>query len=84
MLKKTNNNFADAMGDLVKDAGKSIDQEVALRRASIATGTDYLDIPADKIYNETMDDFIFSVFCLITAEVFVIGLKLKEEQDLTI
>ena len=41
-------------------------------------------IPADKIYNETIDDFIFSVFCLITAEVFVIGLKLKEEQDLTI
>ena len=41
-------------------------------------------IPADIIYNETMDDFIFSVFCLITAEVFVIGLKLKEEQDLTI
>ena len=47
------------MGDLVKDAGKSIDQEVALRRASIATGTDYLDIPADKIksspFNEGLD-----------------------------
>lgn len=41
-------------------------------------------VSAEKIYNETMDDFIFSVFCLITAEVFVIGLKLKEEQDLTI
>ena len=41
-------------------------------------------VAADKIYNETIDDFIFSVFCLITAEVFVIGLKLKEEQDLTI
>ncbi len=41
-------------------------------------------IPIDKIYNDTMDDFIFSVFCLLMAEVFVIGLKLKEEQDLTI
>ena len=41
-------------------------------------------VPAGKIYNETMDNFIFSVFCLMMAEVFVIGLKLKEEQDLTI
>ena len=41
-------------------------------------------IPADRIYNENMDDIIFSVFCLMMAEVFVIGLKLKEEQDLTI
>lgn len=40
--------------------------------------------PVDRIYNETMDDFIFSVFCLIMAEVFMIGLKLQEEQDLTI
>lgn len=40
--------------------------------------------PVDRIYNEAMDDFIFSVFCLIMAEVFMIGLKLKEEQDLTI
>ena len=41
-------------------------------------------IPLDRIYNNTIDDFIFSVFCLIMAEVFMIGLKLKEEQDLTI
>ena len=40
--------------------------------------------PADKVYNQTMDGFIFSLFCLIVAEVFAIGLKLKEEQDLTI
>ncbi len=46
---------------------------------------DLLDhIPFEKIYNSTIDDFIFSVFCLIMAEVFMIGLKLKEEQDLTI
>ena len=41
-------------------------------------------IPADKVYNQSMDDFIFSLFCLIVAEVFAIGLKLKEENDLTI
>ena len=41
-------------------------------------------IQLDRIYNNTIDDFIFSVFCLIMAEVFMIGLKLKEEQDLTI
>ena len=31
-----------------------------------------------------MSDLTFGVFCLIVAEVFAIGLKLKEEQDLTI
>ena len=41
-------------------------------------------VPADKVYNQSMDDFIFSLFCLIVAEVFAIGLKLKEENDLTI
>ena len=41
-------------------------------------------IPLEKIYNEDMSDLTFSVFCLIVAEVFAIGLKLKEEQDLTI
>lgn len=41
-------------------------------------------IPIERIYNNSIDDFIFSVFCLIMAEVFIIGLKLKEEQDLTI
>ena len=41
-------------------------------------------VPAEKIYNQSIDDFTFSLFCLIVAEVFAIGLKLKEEQDLTI
>ena len=41
-------------------------------------------IHTDIIFNQTMDDFIFSLFCLIMAEVFAIGLKLKEESDLTI
>ncbi len=41
-------------------------------------------IPLEKIYNEDMSDLTFSVFCLMVAEVFAIGLKLKEEQDLTI
>lgn len=40
--------------------------------------------PFEKIYNNAIDDIIFSVFCLIVAEVFAIGLKLKEEQDLTV
>ncbi len=40
--------------------------------------------PAEKIYSTSMDDLIFGLFCLIMAEVFAIGLKLKEEQDLTI
>ena len=40
--------------------------------------------PADNVYNSYMDDFVFGLFCLIVAEVFAIGLKLKEEQDLTI
>lgn len=52
--------------------------------AIIATHDLLEHVPADKIYNNTIDDFIFSVFCLIMAEVFIIGLKLKEEQDLTI
>ena len=41
-------------------------------------------VPADKVYNQSMDDFIFSLFCLIMAEVFAVGLRLKEENDLTI
>lgn len=35
-------------------------------------------------YNQHSDAIIFCVFCLIIAEVFAIGLKLKEDQDLTI
>ena len=41
-------------------------------------------VPADKVYSSCMDDFVFGLFCLIVAEAFAIGLKLKEEQDLTI
>ena len=41
-------------------------------------------IPFDKIYDSVMEGMIFSVFCLIVAEVFAIGLRLQEEQDLTI
>lgn len=41
-------------------------------------------VPLDKIYTDVKDDIFFSVFCLIVAEVFAIGLKLKEKQDLTI
>ena len=41
-------------------------------------------IALERIYNNVMDDMVFSVFCLIVAEVFAIGLKLKEEQDLTV
>jgi len=40
--------------------------------------------PMEKIYDNVIDDLIFSVFSLIVAEVFAIGLKLKEEQDLTV
>jgi hypothetical protein len=36
------------------------------------------------IYQEDTSDLIFGVFILIVAEAFAIGLKLKEEQDLTI
>ena len=43
-------------------------------------------IPLEKIYHDyaPMSDLTFGVFCLIVAEVFAIGLKLKEEHDLTI
>ena len=41
-------------------------------------------VPIRQIYIEDSDSLIFGVFCLIMAEVFAIGLKLKEEQDLTI
>lgn len=41
-------------------------------------------VPVRQIYIEDSFSLIFGVFCLIMAEVFAIGLKLKEEQDLTI
>ena len=37
-----------------------------------------------EVYDHFFDAFIFGVFNLIVAEVFAVGLKLKEEQDLTI
>ena len=37
-----------------------------------------------EVYDHFFDAFIFGVFNLIVAEVFAIGLKLQEEQDLTI
>jgi len=37
-----------------------------------------------EVYDHFFDAFIFGVFNLIIAEVFAIGLKLQEEQDLTI
>ena len=42
------------------------------------------NVPTETVYNSYMDYFIFGFFCLIVAEAFAIGLKLKEEQDLTI
>ena len=37
-----------------------------------------------KFFYDYIDSFILSVFILIVAEVFAIGMKIKEEQDLTI
>lgn len=36
------------------------------------------------IYDHFFDAFLFGVFNLIVAEVFAVGLKLQEEQDLTV
>lgn len=43
-----------------------------------------LPIQFNITYKQHETGFIFCVFCLIMAEVFAIGLKLKEEQELTI
>ena len=43
-----------------------------------------LSIQFNIIYKQHEDGFIFSIFCLIIAEVFLIGIKLKDEQELTI
>ena len=37
-----------------------------------------------EVYDHFFDAFLFGVFNLIIAEVFAVGLKLKEEQELTI
>lgn len=41
-------------------------------------------VPVRQVYVEDSYSILFGIFCLIMAEVFAIGLKLKEEQDLTI
>lgn len=41
-------------------------------------------ISLEKVYDDFFEILIFCVFNLIVAETFAIGLKLKEEQDLTI
>lgn len=38
----------------------------------------------ETVFYDSVDSILFSVFCLIVAEVFAIGLRLKEEQALTI
>lgn len=43
------------------------------------TGCSFVDI-----YEHFFDAFLFGVFNLIIAEVFAVGLKLQEEQDLTV
>ena len=43
-----------------------------------------LSIQFNITYKQHVDGFIFSIFCLIIAEVFLIGIKLKDEQELTI
>jgi hypothetical protein len=42
------------------------------------------NIPLTKSFYDASDYFIFAFFCLIVAEAFAVGLKLKEEQELTI
>ena len=37
-----------------------------------------------EVYDHFFDAFLFGVFNLIVSEVFAVGLKLQEEQDLTI
>ena len=41
-------------------------------------------IECDEWIGAGTDTFVLGTFCLIIAEVFAIGIKLKEEQDLTI
>ena len=45
----------------------------------LCSGGDFIEI-----YNDFFDTFLFGIFSLIVAEVFAVGLKLQEEQDLTI
>ena len=53
--------------------------------AVVAAGDElYTGCSLVEVYDHFFDAFIFGVFNLIVAEVFAIGLKLQEEQDLTI
>jgi len=53
--------------------------------ALVAAGDElYTGCSLVEVYDHFFDAFIFGVFNLIVAEVFAIGLKLQEEQDLTI
>ena len=45
----------------------------------LSTGCSFVEV-----YEHFFDAFIFGVFNLIIAEVFAVGLKLQEEQDLTV
>ena len=53
--------------------------------AVVAAGDElYTGCSLVEVYDHFFDAFIFGVFNLIVAEVFAVGLKLQEEQDLTI
>lgn len=53
--------------------------------AVVAAGDElYTGCSLVEVYEHFFDAFIFGVFNLIVAEVFAVGLKLQEEQDLTI
>lgn len=53
--------------------------------AVVAAGDEfYTGCSLVEVYDHFFDAFIFGVFNLIISEVFAIGLKLQEEQDLTI
>ena len=53
--------------------------------AVVAAGDElYTGCSFVEVYDHFFDAFIFGVFNLIISEVFAVGLKLQEEQDLTI
>ena len=53
--------------------------------AVIAAGDElYTGCSFVEVYDHFFDAFLFGVFNLIVAEVFAVGLKLQEEQELTI
>lgn len=53
--------------------------------AVVATGDELITGSSFvEVYDHAFDVFLFGVFTLIMAEVFAIGLKLQEEQELTI